>query len=178
MIGILEFCLSRGLDYPTMLAEHRLAECIAAYGWPHRFLGALRAHEGGKGIAVAAEIDIGLHILALTRVKTGVTAAMLVEIDPVGIAPAGPASTAIVAPDDLRDMADALGSHRAGALIRTLSLAIAGADDRPRAIELTGAIARLFESAGLPVDSDLPGKRKQPGLSTGLPHQFVSNDRG
>jgi hypothetical protein len=58
------------------------------------------------------------------------------------------------------------------------ALAIAGADDRPRAIELTGAIARLFESAGLPVDSDLPGKKKQPGLSTGLSHQFVSNDRG
>jgi hypothetical protein len=59
-----------------------------------------------------------------------------------------------------------------------MPLAIAGADDRPGAIDLTGAIGRRFEAAGLPVDSDLPDKRKQPGLSTGLPHQFVSNDRG
>jgi len=44
MIGILEFCLSRELTLPTMLAKHRLAECIAAYGWPLRFLGAPRAH--------------------------------------------------------------------------------------------------------------------------------------
>jgi len=178
MVGILEFSVSRGLTHLTMLAEHRLAERIAAYGWPLRFPGAPRAYEGGKGIAVAAEIDVGLHVLALTRVKTGVTAAMLVEIDPVGIAPAGPPSTAIVAPDDLRDLADALGSKRAGALIGTLPLAVAGADGRPRTIKLTGAIARLFEAAGLPVDSDLADKRKQPGLSTGLPHQFVSNGRG
>lgn len=178
MIGILEFCLSRGLTHLTMLAKHRPAERIAAYGWPLRFLGAPRAYEGGKGIAVAAEIDAGLHVLTITRVKTGVAAPMLVELDPAGIAPAGPASPPILASDELRDLAETLGSHRAGVLIRALSLAIAEADDRPRAIELTGAIARLFEAAGLHVDSDLPGKRKQPGLPTGLSHQFVSNDRG
>lgn len=48
MIGILEFCLSRGLTHLTMLAEHRPAERIAEYGWPLRFLGAPRAHEGGN----------------------------------------------------------------------------------------------------------------------------------
>ena len=79
---------------------------------------------------------------------------------------------------DLHDLADALGSHRVGALVRTLWLAIAGADDRPRAIELAGTITRLFEGAGDQVDSDVSDKKKQPGLSTGLPHQFVSNDRG
>lgn len=177
MIGILEFCLSRGLTHLTMLAEHRLAERIVTYGWPLRFLGAPRAYEGGKGIAVAAEIEVGLHVLALTRAKTGVLGAMLVEVDPTRIVASGAATASIVPPDDLRDLADALGGARVGTLIRALSQAIAGTDDRPRAIELTGAIARLFEAAGFASDNDGQDKWKQPGLSTGLPHHLGATDR-
>jgi len=47
----------------------------------------------------------------------------------------------------------------------------------PRAIELTGPIARLFEAAGRQVDMDRLDIVKQPGLPTGLPQQFVSTDR-
>jgi N-acyl-L-homoserine lactone synthetase len=82
MIGILEFCESRSLDRLVMLAELRLAERIAAYGWPLRYLGAPRVYEGGKGTAVAAEIEVGPAILDLTRQKTGVTAPMLIELAP------------------------------------------------------------------------------------------------
>ena len=81
MIGILEFCQSRGFTHLVMLAENRLAERIAAYGWPLRYLGQPREYEGGKGIAVAAEITVGPHVLALTRAKTNVLGTMLVEID-------------------------------------------------------------------------------------------------
>jgi acyl-homoserine lactone synthase len=49
MIGILEFCLKRGLTHLTMLCELRLAERIGAYGWPLRYLGAPQDYEGGKG---------------------------------------------------------------------------------------------------------------------------------
>lgn len=178
MIGILEFCLSRGLTHLTMLAEHRLAERISAYGWPLRNLGAPRTYEGGKGIAVAAEIEVGLHVLAMTRAKTGVHGAMLVEIDPAQLALPGPAIPSNVAPDDLRDLAELLGATRVAALIRSLSEAIAGTENRPRAIELTGAIARLFEAAGFVIDDDVSGKWKQPGLSTGLPQHLAKTDRG
>ena len=82
MIGILEFCLSRGLTHLTMLAELRLAERILSYGWPLRYLGAPRIYEDGKGVAVAAEVEVGQHVLALTRAKTGVLETTLVEIDP------------------------------------------------------------------------------------------------
>ncbi len=94
MVGILEFCLSRGLTHLTMLSELRLAERIAAYGWPLRHLGAPREYEGGKGVAIAAEIEVGQHVLALTRAKTGVMDRMLVEIDPDQIVPLGPAAAA------------------------------------------------------------------------------------
>ena len=82
MIGILEFCESRAIERLVMLAELRLAERIAAYGWPLRHLGAPRAYEGGKGTAVTAEIGVGASVLALTREKTGVTAPMLIELTP------------------------------------------------------------------------------------------------
>lgn len=82
MIGILEFCESRAADRLVMLAELRLAERIAAYGWPLRFLGTPRTYEGGKGTAVIAEIGVGSRVLALTREKTGVTAPMLIELTP------------------------------------------------------------------------------------------------
>lgn len=79
MIGILEFCLARGVTLLVMRAELRLAERIAAYGWPLRYLGSSRAYEGCKGIAVAAEITISERVLDLTRAKTGVMGRMLVE---------------------------------------------------------------------------------------------------
>lgn len=170
MVGILEFGLSRGLTHLTMLAEHRLAERIASYGWPLRYLGAPRMYEDGKGTAVAAEIEIGLHVLNLTRSKTGVTRPMLVEL------PAKAAERTTVSAA-LRDTLDGIHAERLGALVHLLAAEIGDPEDRPRSIELVSAIARLFESAGLQIDGDPVFKRKQPGLSTGLPLQFVTTDR-
>lgn len=170
MVGILEFGLSRGLTHLTMLAEHRLAERIAAYGWPLRYLGTPRAYEGGKGTAVAAEIEIGLHVLALTRSKTGVSRPMLIEVS-------AKQAERTYASAALRDSLESIGAERLGALAHLLAAEIGDPEDRPRRIELTGAIARLFESAGLQIDGGPMPKRKQPGPSTGLPLQFVATDR-
>lgn len=174
MIGILEFCQSRGLNHLVMLAENRLAERITAYGWPLRNLGQPREYEGGKGIAVAAEITVGPHVLALTRAKTGVLGTMLVEIDPARFIPATDSPTA---PEDLRALAESLPPENLNQLVRALASAIVGSDDRPRALELTVAIARLLESAGVPLDADSAPKWKQPDLPAGLSHQFVAIDR-
>lgn len=152
MIGILEFCLSRGLTHLTMLAEHRLAERIASYGWPLRYLGAPREYEGGKGVAVAAEIEVGLHVLNLTRAKTGVTRSMLVET-----IPALPLPRPALQPD-LRDSLLEIGAERLGGLVRLLAAEIGDPADRPRTIELTGAIARLFESLGLEIHGNATAK--------------------
>jgi acyl-homoserine lactone synthase len=161
MVGILEFGLSRGLTHLTMLAELRLAERIKSYGWPLRFLGAPREYEGGKGTAVAAEIEVGQHVLAMTRAKTGMTTQMMVEIDPALIAPSGPPATKPSASDELQKVALAIGATNLQALVRALSQNIAGVDDRPRAIELVGAINRLLEAAGLSLEPEttemLPG---------------------
>ncbi len=154
MAGILEFCLSRGLTHLTMLAELRLAERIASYGWPLRYLGAPREYEGGKGTAVAAEIEVGQHVLALTRAKTGVMKRMLVEVDPAKLDPAG---ASVSASDELREAALAIGAARLQALVRALSQNIAGVEDRPRAIELVGAINRLLEAAGVSLESEGEG---------------------
>jgi acyl-homoserine lactone synthase len=153
MVGILEFCLSRGLTHLTMLAELRLAERIRNYGWPLRFLGAPREYEGGKGTAVAAEIEVGQHVLALTRAKTGVMGTMLVEIDPALIAPGGSAA-AISASEDVRAATHAIGAANLQALVRALSRNIAGAEDHARAIELVGAINRLLEAAGATLEQE------------------------
>lgn len=152
MIGILEFCLSRGLTHLTMLAEHRLAERIASYGWPLRYLGTPREYEGGKGVAVAAEIEVGLHVLNLTRAKTGVTRSMLVET-----IPALPLPRPALQPD-LRDSLLEIGAERLGGLVRLLAAEIGDPADRPRTIELTGAIARLFESLGLEIHGNATAK--------------------
>ncbi len=80
MLGILEFCLSREIARLVMLAEHRLAERIAAYGWPLRYLGAPRDYENGKGTAVAAEIGVGIDVLAMTRIRTGLSEPQLMEL--------------------------------------------------------------------------------------------------
>ena len=171
MIGILEFGLARGLTHLTMLAELRLAERIAAYGWPLRYLGAPREYKGGKGTAVAAEIEIGLHVLNLTRSRTGVLRSMMIEVSPGEIVRAPQVSPA------LRDSLDGIGAETLGELVHLLAAEIGDTKDRARNIELVGALARLFESAGLPVDGNQTPKRKQPGLSTGLPLQFVPTDR-
>ena len=152
MVGILEFCLSRGLTHLTMLAENRLAERIAAYGWPLRYLGAPREYEGGKGIAVAAEIEVGQHVLALTRAKTGVTRTMLVEIYPDKVAPNGPMVSAVSASDELRELTREIGATRLRRLVQAIAADLAGAEDRPGAIELVGAINRLIEAAGLSLE--------------------------
>ncbi|RYY96813.1 MAG: hypothetical protein EON61_20965 [Alphaproteobacteria bacterium] len=154
MVGILEFGLSRGLTHLTMLAELRLAERIKSYGWPLRFLGAPHEYEGGKGTAVAAEIEVGQHVLAMTRAKTGVTTQMIVEIDPALIAPSGSPATRPSASDELQKIALAIGATNLQALVRALSQNIAGVDDRPRAIELVGAINRLLEAAGLSLEPE------------------------
>ncbi len=82
MLGILEFCLSRRMTRLVTLAEHRLAERIAAYGWPLRQLGQPRTYDDGKGMAVAAEITIDAHVLALTQAKTGISQPVLIELMP------------------------------------------------------------------------------------------------
>ena len=171
MIGILEFGLSRGLTHLTMLAEHRLAERIESYGWPLRYLGAPREYEGGKGTAVAAEIEMGLHVLNMTRSKTGIARRLLVEAASV-TAPAPPRMS-----PSLRDSLDDIGSERLGALIGLLATEIGDVDNRARNIELSGAITRLFESIGVSVEENPLSKRKQPGLSTGLPVHLVATDR-
>ena len=153
MIGILEFCLSRGFTHLTMLAESRLAERIAAYGWPLRYLGAPREYEGGKGIAVAAEITVGQHVLALTRAKTGVAGNVLFEIDP-DLAANGSAAQPIQASNELRDLVADIGFDRLRRLTRALSEGIAGAEDRAGAIELLGAMNRLVEAAGLSLEGE------------------------
>lgn len=162
MVGILEFCLSRGLTHLTMLAESRLAERIAAYGWPLRYLGAPRAYEGGKGIAVAAKIEVGQHVLALTRAKTGVTGSMLVEIDLEKIAPTGPMATAASASEDVLELAREIGTERLRRLVRVIAAHLAGTDDRPRAIELVGAINRLIEAAGFTLDGEVEAPSPAP----------------
>lgn len=158
MIGILEFCLSRGLTHLTMLAESRLAERIAAYGWPLRYLGAPREYEGGKGIAVAAEITVGWHVLALTRMKTGVAGAVLCEIGSDSEAAQGPAALPLPTSGELRDLVAEIGFDRLRRFTRALASGIAGAEDRPGAIELLGAISRLVEAAGLSLEGQTSGQ--------------------
>lgn len=170
MIGILEFCQSRGLTHLTMLAESRLAERIAAYGWPLRYLGAPREYEGGKGIAVAAEITVGQDVLALTRLKTGVAGSMMFEID-ADLAAKGPAAQPMQTSTELRDLVADIGFDRLRRFTRALAEGIAGAEDRPGAIELLGAMNRLVEAAGLSLEGE-PGS-----LNSAASPQLVDSPR-
>jgi acyl-homoserine lactone synthase len=155
IVGILEFCQSRGLTHLSMLAELRLAQRIASYGWPLKYLGPPRKYEGGKGTAVAAKFEVGQHVLALTRAKTGVIDATLIEIDPEKTAPNGPIAKQVSASQELADLVAEIGVEKLARLIRALSHDLAGAniEDRPRAIELVGAFNRLLEAAGACLDS-------------------------
>jgi N-acyl-L-homoserine lactone synthetase len=148
MIGMLEFCQSRGLTHLTMLAELRLAERIRTYGWPIRHLGAPRPYEGGKGVAVAAEVEVGAHVLALTRAKTGFLRTVLVEIDPCKPPPT--ANTSPAPSNSVRDLVLDIGIVRLRSLVAAISEDLAGrtSEDRPRAIEMLGAFHRLIEATG------------------------------
>ncbi len=159
MIGILEFCLSRGLTHLTMLAEKRLAERIAAYGWPLRYLGAPREYEGGKGIAVAAEIELGQHVLALTQAKTGVARGMLFEIDQARTDGNGPTARPVLASAQLRDLVAEIGFEPLRRFVRALASDLGGTEDRPRAIELVSAINRLIEAAGASLEGEAGGQK-------------------
>src|SRR5690606_27947443 len=83
-----------------------------------------------------------------------VVARMMVEIDPAALAPSGTPATRPTASDELRDVALAIGAANLQALVRALSQNIAGVEDRPRAIELVGAINRLLEAAGVSLEAD------------------------
>jgi acyl-homoserine lactone synthase len=150
MIGILEFCQSRGLSHLSMLAELRLAERIAAYGWPLRRLGAPREYEGGKGTAVAALFEAGYHVLALTRAKTGVMDTMLVEVDPRASDGKAPASLTVTLSHEISDLIAEIGPQKLDRLIRALSqeLVLASVGEQARAIELVAAFNRMLEAAG------------------------------
>jgi N-acyl-L-homoserine lactone synthetase len=155
MVGILEFCQSRGLTHLTMLAELRLAERIVAYGWPLRYLGMPRSNESGKGIAVAAEVEVGQHVLAFTRVKTGVFGTVLVEIDPRRLPPTAPVRP--MPSETLRDIVADIGVDRVRRLVTALADDLAGAaiEDKPRAIEVLSAQAQLVEAAGISLDNSV-----------------------
>jgi acyl-homoserine lactone synthase len=153
MVGILEFCMTRGLTRLTMLAELRLAERIAAYGWPMRYMGAPQVYEGGKGMAVAAEIRVGPDILALTRQKTGVLREMMFEIDPskvpMPIVPAAAPAASVM------QVVDEIGVKPLQRLVRAIASEIAGAefDDKARVIELIGSFNQILEACGSSLNS-------------------------
>jgi acyl-homoserine lactone synthase len=148
MIGILEFCESRGLTRLTMLAELRLAERIAAYGWPLRRLGAPQVYEGGKGTAVAAEIRVGSDILALTHQKTGVFEHVLFEIDPAKTPP--PAIQAAAPAESTLQLIEEIGLKPLQRLLHAMATEIGQTEieDIARAVELIGALNRILEACG------------------------------
>jgi acyl-homoserine lactone synthase len=166
MVGILEFCQSRGLTHLTMLAELRLAERILSYGWPLRYLGLPRPYEGGKGVAVAAEIEVGQHVLALTRAKTGILGTTLFEIDPEKT-PA-PAAAQPNPSEAFRDIVTDIGLARVRSLVTALADDLAGRtpEDRPRAIEMLGALSRLMEAAGVSLDMAADAAGTDPNRNT------------
>lgn len=150
MLGILEFCLSRGLTHLTMLAEKRLAERIDSYGWPLRYLGQPRAYEGGKGVAVAAEIRVGLDVLALTRAKTGLTPAVLFELDPARVVVAPSAASPS---RELRSCIEDIGQAPIRRLLRALADDLGGQEDPLRATELYAALLRMVDAVDLRPES-------------------------
>ncbi len=146
MIGMLEFCESRGLTRLTMLAELRLAERIESYGWPVRRLGSPRVYEGGKGTAITAEIEVGPHVLALTRQKTGVLGRVLFEIDPDKIR--SPAVERTHGSIELENLIAEFGAEpvRRTARILARELAFDGST-LPGSIEALGMLERLIDAA-------------------------------
>lgn len=157
-VAVLEFCQSRGADRLTMLCETRLAERIGAYGWPVRYLGEPREYEGGKGSAVAALIEIGDHLLTMTRAKTGILQPVLFELQPTS-----PTAGAIKGNDEVADLVRSIGPDNLRALVAHLATALGhgasspegGAGDRAGELALLGAFNRMLESAG--AGFELPG---------------------
>lgn len=165
IVGMLEFSLSRRIERFTMLSELRLAERMKTYGWPVRFLGEPRRYEGDKGVAVAASIDVGPHLLALTRQKTGVFATVLFEVDPAHMPQ--PTRVPVVAPAGLPELVSVVGAATARALMRNLVETLDGYQaDTPQRAELVLAFERLIEAAAIAA-SGLPAPL-QPALGAGV----------
>lgn len=93
-------------------------------------------------------------MLALTRAKTGVMDAMLVEVDPKRAAPNGPMAAPVLPSDEIGELTRDIGVERLGRLVQAIASDLAGADNRPRAIELVGAINRLIEAAGFTLEGE------------------------
>ncbi len=146
IVGMLEFCLSRQVTEMTMLSELRLAERMKTYGWPVRYLGEPRRYEGDKGVAVAASISVGPHLLALTRQKTGVFESVLFEVDPDRMPP--PTRVMITAPEQLKALVDRIGASDARDLARILVEALDGLET-PHRVEMLSAFGRLIDSASI-----------------------------
>jgi acyl-homoserine lactone synthase len=144
MLGLLEFCEREGVSRLITLAELRLAERIKAYGWPIRYLAEPRAYEGGKGTAVAAEIAVGLDVLALTRAKTGILRPVLFE------APAAEASPEPIVEQAVAEAVRAIGADKLTALARALSASVGvrAGSETAAAVELIGALNRVLERFG------------------------------
>ena len=79
---------------------------------------------------------------------------MIVEIDPEALVPPGSAGVRISASDALREAVSQIDAAHLRTVVRALGQTIAGAEDRPRAIELVGAINRLLEAAGVSLEPE------------------------
>lgn len=151
-LGVLEFCQSRGADRLTMLCEERLAQRIQAYGWPVEYLGAPRAYEGGKGVAVAASISVGDHVLALTRAKTGISSAVLFELRESDLIARQPPSVTSVA---VQELVSDLGADKLRDLVRLLGASVLGeavGADTARYLALLASFNQMLELAGASLD--------------------------
>lgn len=179
-LGVLEFCQSRGADTLTMLCEERLAQRIGAYGWPVTYLGEPRAYEGGKGIAVAARINVGDHILRQTRAKTGLHNPVLFELTPENMlarrqneeeSQTVRETIERIGPENLRDLVELLAhSVSAGA-----SAQAPDTQGRPASLALLAALNRLLELVGAGLD--LTPQSETPATKGAVSDQIASPRR-
>tara|TARA_Y100000052_G_scaffold26871_1_gene32770 strand:- start:28559 stop:29407 length:849 start_codon:yes stop_codon:yes gene_type:complete len=80
LCGVMEFAVSRGLTALTCLMDTVFLDRMAAV-WPVKKLGEPQRFEDGNGEAIAVEIESGPHILAQTRLRTGVYDPVLFELE-------------------------------------------------------------------------------------------------
>lgn len=80
LCGVMEFAVSRRLTALTCLMDTVFYDRMAAV-WPVSKLGEPQKFEVGDGEAVAVEIEVGPHILAQTRMRTGVYNPVLFELE-------------------------------------------------------------------------------------------------
>ncbi|MEZ5939509.1 MAG: acyl-homoserine-lactone synthase [Hyphomonadaceae bacterium] len=141
IVGLLEFCQSRGITTLTMLIEERLAERIEAYGWPTRRLGDSRPYENGKGVALALEISVGPEVLVATRARTGILNTTLFEAQTQPTAPPRTQQNG----EDIRTLLLEVGHDRMAQLLAALVSRLAGPEieDAPRSVELAHSLAQL-----------------------------------